>query len=103
MISLPEIYSKNKREPCFDYDKTVPRKDLPITKEPNRHYKVNYDLVQKKPNFVSFSRNRHSDLMKHSTVEEKRDKLWDRLLKRAEAEKEAEERKFKEDCKKIGL
>lgn len=32
-----------------------------------------------------------------------KDKLWVRLLKRAEDEKAAEEQKFKDDCKKIGL
>ena len=41
--------------------------------------------------------------MKVSNDEGKKDKLWDRLLKRAEDEREAEEKKFKEDCKKIGL
>ena len=93
IVNLPEIYSKNKREPCFDYDKSFGRNER-LSKEPNRSYKVNYDLVQRKPNFVSFTKRQHKDLMKLTVEEEKKEKLWDRLLKRAVEEKEAEERKF---------
>ena len=41
--------------------------------------------------------------MKCEIVDDKKGKLWDRLLKRAEVEKAEEERKFQEDCKRIGL
>ena len=108
MINLPEIYSKQKREPCFNYDKSFSREDIPRTdlaqlKEPNRQYKVNYNLVQRKPQFVCFTKKVHKDLMKLPEETKEKDKLWDRLLKRAEDERAAEEQKFKEDCKKIGL
>ena len=92
-INLPAISSTNKNGPCFDYDKSFGRNEQ-LSKEPNRSYKVNYNLVQRKPNFVSFTKRQHKDLMKLTVEEDKKEKLWDRLLKRAVEEKEAEERKF---------
>ena len=45
LINLPEIYSKNKKEPCFDYDKTLSRQDLVQPSDYDRTYPVKYDLV----------------------------------------------------------
>ena len=75
-----------------------------MIREPNRSYKVNYDLVQRKPRFVQFNQKLHKDIMKcEDNGLEKRDKLWDRLLKRADDEKAAEEKEFADACKAVGL
>ena len=48
----------------------------------------------KKAKFFTFTSKKHSDLMKCEIEDNKKGKLWDRLLKRAEVEKAEEERKF---------
>ena len=93
MIKLPEIYTKVKKEPCFDYDKSLKlREHHPLAAQ--RSYNINYDSIEKKAKFFSFTQKKHSDLMRCETEDQPKLKLWDRLLQRAENEKAEEERKF---------
>ena len=93
MIKLPEIYTKVKKEPCFDYDKSLKPKQ-PNDLRAQKEYNINYDAIEKKAKFFTFTSKKHSDLMKCEIEDNKKGKLWDRLLKRAEVEKAEEERKF---------
>ena len=109
LIKLPEISTKHKKSLAFEYDRKRAIDgpagiDSHLSKEPNRSYKVKYDLVQSKSKYVSFTQKLHKDVMKCSVEsEEKKDKLWDRLMKRAEDEKAAEQEAFRKACKDVGL
>ena len=111
LVSLPSIYSKNVRAPNIvaDYSRQVASRggfdsSLKKDKLPDRSYTVNYNQVQKKSQQFSFKTKKHSEVAKalpREEIEERKETMMERLLRKAQEEKDAIAREMARRKKEI--